>query len=405
MSVTILVLNSGSSSIKFELFDMPQQKRLARGLMERIGEQQTSLSYTIGTQPKQTLAEPIADHEVGLQRIIDVLRHAWAGADDNPMARIGAVGHRLVHGGEAFSKTVVIDDDVIKAVEKHIDLAPLHNPANLLGVKVARTLMPGVVQVAVFDTAFHQTMPAHAFTYAVPHELYTSLGVRRYGFHGTSHRYVTLRAAAMLGKDASRVNLVTAHLGNGASMAAIRGGKSVDTSMGLTPLEGLVMGTRCGDIDPAVMAFLAQARGMSVSEIDTLLNKKSGVLGISGVSNDMRAIEEAARQGHALAGLALDVFCYRIKKYIGAYTAVLGDVDALVFTAGIGENSDVVRERVTEGLRPLGYDLDKDKNRGARGKELDIATPDSRARILIIPTNEELMIAQDTYALAADASR
>lgn len=395
MSTTILVLNSGSSSIKFELFEMPEEKRLAKGLMERIGEEQSYLTYTIGGE-KHTHNERIEDHGQGLQLILQLLSKAG----DSGMSKIGAVGHRLVHGGEAFSETVIIDDAVVKAVEDHSDLAPLHNPPNLLGVKVARELMPNVVQVAVFDTAFHQTMPPVAFTYPIPLELYHELRIRRYGFHGTSHRYVTKRAAKLLGKNVSDINLITAHLGNGGSIAAIQRGKSVDTTMGLTPLEGLMMGTRSGDIDPAIIMFLASARKMTAQQIDTMLNKKSGVLGVSGLSNDMRVVEQAAAEGHERAALALDMYCYHIKKYIGAYTAVLGQVDALVFTAGIGENSDVVRERVVTDMSGLGYELDQKKNAGVRGKELDIATEGSRSRILIIPTNEELLIAQDTYQLA-----
>jgi acetate kinase len=275
----------------------------------------------------------------------------------------------------------------------------LHNPPNLLGIKVARELLPNVPQVAVFDTAFHQTMPAHAFTYPIPYDLYEQLRVRRYGFHGTSHRYVAARAAKMLGRKLEETNLITAHLGNGASMTAIRNGKSIDTTMGLTPLEGLVMGTRSGDIDPAIIPFLARVKDMPVAQIDNLLNKKSGMLGVSGLSNDMRTIEQAAKEGHKRAELALEMYCYRIKKYVGAYTAAIGNVHALVFTAGVGENSDTVRERVCSNLESIGYKLDVEKNRSARGKEIDVATADSPVRILVIPTNEELMIAQDTYAL------
>jgi len=287
------------------------------------------------------------------------------------------------------------------AVEEHIQLAPLHNPPNLLGIKVARELLPNVPQVAVFDTAYHQTMPAYAFTYPIPYELYEQLRVRRYGFHGTSHRYVAARAAKILGRKLEETNLITAHLGNGASMTAIQNGKSIDTTMGLTPLEGLIMGTRCGDIDPAIIAFLARVKDMPVAQIDNLLNKKSGMLGVSGLSNDMRSVEQAANEGNTRAALALEMYCYRIKKYVGAYTAAIGNVHALVFTAGVGENSDVVRERVCSNLQNIGYKIDVEKNRGVRGKELDIATADSPIRILIIPTNEELMIAQDTYALTA----
>jgi len=399
MSLKVLVLNSGSSSIKFELFEMPSEKRQARGLLEKIGEEQSKLTYTIGDS-KYTIDQKVADHGQGLRLIIDALTDQSKGGLKD-ISEIGAVGHRVVHGGEAFSETVIIDDKVQKAVEEHIQLAPLHNPPNLLGIKVARELLPNVPQVAVFDTAYHQTMPAYAFTYPIPYELYEQLRVRRYGFHGTSHRYVAARAAKILGRKLEETNLITAHLGNGASMTAIQNGKSIDTTMGLTPLEGLIMGTRCGDIDPAIIAFLARAKHMPVAQIDNLLNKKSGMLGVSGLSNDMRSVEQAANEGNTRAALALEMYCYRIKKYVGAYTAAIGNVHALVFTAGVGENSDVVRERVCSNLQNIGYKIDVEKNRGVRGKELDIATADSPIRILIIPTNEELMIAQDTYALTA----
>lgn len=399
MSLKVLVLNSGSSSIKFELFEMPSEKREARGLLEKIGEEQSKLTYNIG-ESKKVIDQKVADHGQGLRLIIDALTDGNNGGLKD-ISEIGAVGHRVVHGGEAFSETVLIDDQVQKAVEDHIQLAPLHNPPNLLGIKVARELLPKVPQVAVFDTAFHQTMPASAYTYAIPYELYETLRVRRYGFHGTSHRYVAARAAKMLGRKLEETNLITAHLGNGASMAAIRDGKSIDTTMGLTPLEGLIMGTRSGDMDPAIIPFLARVKDMPVAQIDNLLNKKSGILGISGLSNDMRTIDQAAQEGNERAALALDMYCYRIKKYVGAYTAAIGNVHALVFTAGVGENSSTVRERVVSNLGSIGYELDVEKNRGTRGKEIDIATKGSRVRILVIPTNEELMIAQDTYELAS----
>jgi len=399
MTLKVLVLNSGSSSIKFELFDMPAEKREAGGLLERIGEEQSKLTYTMG-ESKKAIEKKVSDHGQGLRLIIDALTDSSNGGLKD-ISEIGAVGHRVVHGGEAFSETALIDDAVQKAVEDHIQLAPLHNPPNLMGIKVARELLPKVPQVAVFDTAFHQSMPKTAYTYPIPYELYEQLRVRRYGFHGTSHRYVAARAAKMLGRKLEETNLITAHLGNGASMAAIRNGKSIDTTMGLTPLEGLMMGTRCGDIDPAIIPFLARVKDMPVGDIDKLLNKKSGVLGISGKSNDMRSIQEASGNGDERATLAFDMYCYRIKKYVGAYTAAIGQVHALVFTAGVGENSVAVRERVLENLGALGYHLDADKNRGARGKEVDVATADSPIRILVIPTDEELMIAQDTYAIAA----
>ncbi len=394
----ILVINSGSSSIKFELFDMPSERREAKGLLQRIGESESRLTCTIG-QVAHDIARPIADHEQGLKLIVEVLTDpARGGVDD--VSRIGAVGHRVVHGGEAFSETVIIDDAVEQAIDENCALAPLHNPPNLMGIRVARRLFPGVPQVAVFDTAFHQTMPRHAYLYPIPYDLYETLKVRRYGFHGTSHRYVTARAAALLGREVETTNVITCHLGNGCSMAAVLGGRSVDTTMGLTPLEGLMMGTRSGDIDPAIVAFLHNTRGLSVAEIDKLLNKQSGLLGVSGVSNDVRSLLDAEAEGDTRAGLALDMYCYRVRKYIGAYTAVLGTVHAVVFTAGVGENSAVIRARILKGLGPLGYELDSGKNDQAVGVEADVATSDSSSRILVVPTNEELMIARDTFRLA-----
>lgn len=398
MSIKVLVINSGSSSIKFELFTMPEERVEASGLLQRIGEEQSELGYSIGGT-KHELKKPIADHAAGLQLIIDALTDRDKGGLKD-ISEIGAVGHRVVHGGEAFAQTAQIDDEVMQAVRDHIELAPLHNPPNIMGIEVAQRVLPQAKQVAVFDTSFHQSIPKHAYLYAVPYELYVENRVRRYGFHGTSHRYVAERAAALLEKPLAQCNLITAHLGNGASITAIRGGRSVDTSMGLTPLEGLMMGTRCGDIDPALIAYLERVRKLSISEIDKLLNKKSGLLGVSGLSNDMRTCEGAAAEGNERARLALDMYAYRVKKYVGAYTAALGEVDALVFTAGVGENAVALREQICEGLAPLGYALDRDRNR-VRGKEADVAQADSRARIFVIPTNEELMIARDTYAVAS----
>ncbi len=389
----ILVLNAGSSSIKFELFDMPAETIEVRGLLQRIGEGESQLGWKVGDESRK-LARPVADHAAGLRWILDEIGVGGAGP------AIGAVGHRVVHGGEAFADTVLITPEVERAIEKHAALAPLHNPPNLLGIRVARELLPGVPQVAVFDTAFHQTVPPHAYLYPLPYELYTELGVRRYGFHGTSHRYVAERAAVMLGRPFAQTNVITCHLGNGASVTAVAGGKSVDTSMGLTPLEGLAMGTRSGDIDPAILPFLERVRGMKLSEIDSMLNKKSGLLGLSGLSNDMRALLSAEAEGHARAKVALDVFAYRVKKYIGSYLAALGEVHAVVFTAGVGENAAPIRERILTGLAPLGIELDLDRNARAIGVEADIATPASRTRVLVVPTREELAIARDTYRVA-----
>ncbi len=397
-AMKILVINSGSSSIKFELFAMPEEKALASGLLQRIGEDESELGYSINGE-KYEVKEPVADHSAGLRLIIDALTNTSKGGLAD-IGEIGAVGHRVVHGGEVFSATAMIDDDVMQALRDHIELAPLHNPPNIMGIEVAKEVLPNVPQVGVFDTSFHQSIPKHAFMYAVPYELYEENRVRRYGFHGTSHRYVAYRAAAMLGKRSDEVNLITAHLGNGASITAIERGQSVDTSMGLTPLEGLMMGTRCGDLDPALIAYLERVRNLSIGEIDKLLNKESGLLGISGVSNDMRSCENAAREGNERAKLALEMYAYRVKKYIGAYTAVLGHVDALVFTAGAGENGVELRQQIVCGMDKLGYQLDEAKN-NVRGKEVDVATEASPIRILVIPTDEELMIAQDTYSLAA----
>jgi acetate kinase len=395
----ILVINAGSSSLKFELFEMPERTVVANGLLQRIGEEQSELRLSVEGRRQQTSLH-VADHSAGLRLIMDhLIDSAHGGLAD--VKEIGAVGHRVVHGGEAFVEPALITDEVVQVIRDHEALAPLHNPPNLRGIEVARALLPGIPQVAVFDTAFHQTMPAHAYTYALPVELYREHRVRRYGFHGTSHRYVTLRAAELLGRPTGAVNLITCHLGNGASVAAVKGGKAVDTSMGLTPLEGLVMGTRCGDIDPAIIFYLERVAGMSGAEIDKLLNKKSGLLGLSGISNDVRTLLQAEADGDQQARLALEIYCYRVKKYIGAYTAALGEVSAVVLTAGVGENAASIRERILEGMAPLGYQLDPAKNREARGKELDVATADSPVRILVIPTDEELMIALDAYEIAS----
>ena len=395
----VLVINSGSSSIKFELYLMPEKQVEAKGLLQKIGEESSELKAKIGGV-ESVVKKPVKDHAEGLKMIISALTDsAHGGLKD--ISEIGAVGHRVVHGGEAFAETALITDEVVRAIEAHIEVAPLHNPPNLLGIRVARELLPKVPQVAVFDTSFHQSMPDYAYTYAIPYELYKEHKVRRYGFHGTSHRYVAARAAALLGKPLTEVNLITAHLGNGCSITAIRGGKSVDTSMGLTPLEGLVMGTRSGDIDPALVAYLERVKKLTVAEIDNLLNKKSGLLGLSGKSNDVRSVLAAEEQGDKRAALAMTIYCYRVKKYLGAYTAALGKVHAVVFTAGVGENAAGVRARILENLEPLGYVLDAEKNKGAGGKDLDVAAASSPIRILVIPTNEELLIAQDTFEIAS----
>jgi acetate kinase len=395
----VLVINSGSSSIKFELFMMPERRVEAKGLLQKIGEESSELKARIGGH-ESVLRERVKDHAAGLKLIVAALVDSKHGGLSD-IAEIGAVGHRVVHGGEAFAETALITDEVVRAIEAHVELAPLHNPPNLLGIRVARELLPGVPQVAVFDTSFHQTMPEHAYVYAVPYELYAEHRVRRYGFHGTSHRYVAGRAAALLGKPLAETNLISCHLGNGCSMAAVRGGRSIDTTMGLTPLEGLVMGTRSGDIDPALIPYLERVKKLTVAEIDNLLNKKSGLLGLSGKSNDVRTVLAAEAAGDRRAALAMSIYCYRVKKYIGAYSAAIGRVPAVVFTAGVGENAAGVRARILENLEPLGYVLDAEKNSAAAGSELDVAAASSPIRILVVPTNEELVIAEDTYALAA----
>ena len=394
----VLVINAGSSSIKYQMFNMLDESVIARGLVERIGEAGSRLIQQVADNRRE-VTEKISDHGVALKLIVEAL----LGDEQCPIRSAGeieAVGHRVVHGGESFTASVLITESVLAAVRRCIPLAPLHNPPNLTGIEAARRWLPDVPQVAVFDTAFHQAMPKVAYLYAIPYEFYSEERIRRYGFHGTSHRYVSERAAEMMGRRPSEFNCITCHLGNGCSMAAVRGGKSVDTTMGLTPLEGLVMGTRSGDIDPAIIFHLADVKGMSLDEIKAMLNNRSGLLGLSGLSNDMRTLVRAAASGSRQADLAIDVFAYRVKKYIGSYLVVLGRTDAVVLTGGIGENSDVVRARILEGLEGMGIELDAAKNAGARGHEIDISTDDSPIRALVIPTNEELIIARDTAAIA-----
>ena len=398
----ILVVNCGSSSIKYQLFDMPGARVLAKGLVQRIGEASAELEQHT-EKGGVTRSEPVSDHRVGLEKVAELLTRG-ENAPIQDISEIGAVGHRVVHGGEHFTETVRVDDEVMAAIEAHFDLAPLHNPPNLLGIRAARELLPAVPQVAVFDTAFHQSIPRHAYLYALPRELHEKGRIRRYGFHGTSHRYVAARAAELLGKPARETNLITCHLGNGSSITAIRRGRSVDTSMGLTPLEGLVMGTRSGDIDPAIIFHLERVQKLTVDEIDRLLNKRSGLLGLSGQSNDVRELLRLQDEGNPDAALALEVFCYRIKKYIGAYLAVIGRLDAVVFTAGIGENAHFVRERSCAGLDQLGIAVDPEKNQAADTGERDVSRDGTAVRILVIPTDEERMIARET-ARALSRSR
>ncbi len=390
----ILVINSGSSSVKYQLMDMENEEVLCKGIAERIGLDGSRIVHRIGGE-KHIVEKDLKNHEIALQEVLKILVDEKLGAIKD-LSEISAVGHRVVHGGEKFASSVLIDDEVMKVLEENVDLAPLHNPPNIMGIKAVQKLLPNVPNVAVFDTAFHQSIPEKAYIYALPYELYEKHGIRRYGFHGTSHRYVSRRAAEILGKPYESLKIITAHLGNGASIAAIMNGRSVDTSMGFTPLEGLVMGTRSGDIDPAIVVHLQTKLGMSVDEVYTLLNKKSGVLGIYGKSSDMRDIEDAALEGDRLARLALDVYEYRIAKYIGAYAAAMNGVDVIVFTAGVGENSPIIREEVCEKyLGFLGIKIDKEKN-DFKGKEEIISTPDSKVTVMVVPTDEELVIARDT---------
>ena len=392
----VIVVNSGSSSIKYEAFELSGLVAAAKGLLERIGAKDSRLKHRwltpSGGWEEIVETRHVADHREGFSFILEVSSRARS---DGEVPEIFAVGHRVVHGGEKFSQPAIIDDEALGTIEELIPLAPLHNPANVTGIKVMRELLPDVPQVAVFDTAFHQTMPARAFHYALPAEFYRSYGVRRYGFHGTSHQYVAGEAARHLGRTPGTVNLITLHLGNGASAAAIERGRSIDTSMGLTPLEGLVMGTRCGDLDPAVHFYLARKTGRPFEEIEGILNKESGLKGICGV-NDMREIQDRAQGGDAQAELALEMFCYRVRKYIGAYYAALGSVDAIVFTGGIGENSAAVRAKACEGLSALGINLDERRNNADAGGLREIQAKEGRVRILVIPTNEEHEIARQT---------
>ncbi len=402
--MNILVINSGSSSIKYQLFNGRSLSPLASGLVERIGEPSSRVKHTAlkGTEPNKRILEniQIPNHQHGLSHMIELLLDSDIGVIESPK-EINAIGHRVVHGGEHFSQPTVINEAVKEAIEQLIPLAPLHNPANLTGITVAQELFPLAIQVAVFDTAFHQTMPAKAFRYAVPTNLYEEHGVRVYGFHGTSHLYVTKQAAQYLGQSLTDTNLITAHLGNGCSITAVKGGRSIDTSMGFSPLAGLIMGTRSGDIDPALPYFLGTALSMSFAEIDRLLNKQSGMLGLTG-QNDLREIEERQVNGNVEAKLALDMYAYRIKKYVGAYMAALGRVDALVFTAGVGENSDIVRQLVCQNLDRWGIRLDSHTNKqGKTAAITEIQAVDSSTKILIIPTNEELEIAQQTQEILA----
>lgn len=397
--MNILVINAGSSSLKYQLLNPKTGDLLAKGLCERIGID-GKFTYKPQLPGKETLDAvdvPMPTHNEAIQAVLDALVDPRNGVVGS-MREIDAVGHRVVHGGEKFAKSVVIDDEVMAAIEECNPLAPLHNPANIIGIKACRALMPGVPMVAVFDTAFHQTMPPVAYTYALPYEYYETDKVRRYGFHGTSHKYVAQRAADMLGKPIEDLKLISCHLGNGSSVTAVDGGKSVDTSMGFTPLAGVPMGTRSGDLDAGILEYLMNKYGMSITEMLDILNKKSGVQGVSGVSSDFRDLENAHKKGNERAGLAVDLFNYGVKKLIGAYAAAMGGVDAILFTAGVGENSASQRMAIASGLEFMGVKMDADAN-NVRGVEQVISAPDSKVKVLLIPTNEELMIATDTAAL------
>ncbi|WP_313119111.1 acetate/propionate family kinase [Proteiniclasticum ruminis] len=393
----VLVINCGSSSLKYQLINMENESSLATGLVERIAIEGSKLTQKVDGREKYVLTVPMKNHKEAISHVINTLLDDVQGVIKSS-DEISAVGHRVVHGGEKYSASVIITDEVMKDLEEFSQLAPLHNPPNIIGINACKELMPNTPMVAVFDTAFHQTMPEKAFLYGLPYELYKENHIRKYGFHGTSHKYVSQRAAEILGEDIKGLKLVTCHLGNGSSVAAVNGGISVDTSMGFTPLEGLLMGTRCGDIDPAIIPYLMEVKGYSYEEVNNIMNKKSGVLGLSGVSSDFRDIEDAAAQGNDRAKLALDVFHYRVKKYIGYFMATMNGVDAIVFTAGLGENGAETREEITSDMEWFGIKLDKEKNK-VRGQERIISTDDSKVKIIIIPTNEELMIARDTLTL------
>jgi len=396
--MNILVINCGSSSLKFQLINSESEECIAKGLCERIGIEGSMITYAPEGGEKEKTTTPMPDHTEAIRLVLEALTNDKTGVVKS-LDEIGAVGHRIVHGGEKFTSSAIITDEVIAAITECNDLAPLHNPANLIGIEACKTLMPTTPMVAVFDTAFHQTMPEEAYMYGVPYEYYTKYKVRRYGFHGTSHSYVSKKAAEVLGADYESLKTIVCHLGNGASVSAVKNGKCVDTSMGLTPLEGLIMGTRSGDIDPAIIEFLANKENMTAQEVVNVLNKKSGVLGLSnGLSSDFRDLEAGFDANDPHAVRAMKTYCYRVAKYIGSYTAAMNGVDAICFTAGVGENGPLVRNMVCEYLGYLGITLDQELN-GKRGMDLVITTPDSKTKVLVIPTNEELAIARETVRL------
>ncbi len=395
----VLVINCGSSSLKYQLINMETEESLAQGLVERIGIEGSILTQKVPGRDKYIIEQPMADHKDAIKLVLDALVDGNHGVISS-MDEISAVGHRVVHGGEKYSESVVIDDVVMESLEECVKLAPLHNPANIIGINACKSLMPNTPMVAVFDTAFHQTMPKTAYMYPLPYELYTKYGIRKYGFHGTSHKYVSAECAKLMGKDIKDVKIITCHLGNGASLAAIKDGHCVDTSMGFTPLEGIAMGTRCGNIDPAIVTFLMNEGKMTAKEVDNLMNKQSGVLGLSGVSSDFRDIEDAAKEGNERAILALNVYNYRVREMIGAYAAAMGGVDAVVFTAGLGENAIETRAEICKGLEFLGIEIDDAKN-NVRGKSTEVSKDGAKVKVFVIPTNEELVIARDTKELTS----
>lgn len=394
----VLVLNCGSSSIKYKLYDMNGQKELASGGIEKIGLPDSFLKFTLSDGSKQVITQEIKEHTAGIELILKTLTDAKYG-DIKSLDQIDAVGHRVVHGGDKFCSSVVINQEVIDKIEECVDLAPLHNPANLKGIYAIQKILPKVPQVAVFDTSFHQTMPSYAYIYALPYDYYEKYGVRRYGFHGTSHRYVAKRGCEFLGIDLENSRIITAHIGNGGSITAIKNGKSIDTSMGMTPVEGLMMGSRSGSVDPGVLTYLMEKENLSTRQINDIINKKSGLVGVSGVSSDMRDIENAIEQGNERARLAMDMYFYYILKYISGYIAVLGGVDAIIFTGGVGENQPIMRKYVCDSLAFLGVDFNNELNDRIKGRETELTFPNSKVRVAVIPTNEELAIAIDTEEL------
>ncbi|HON54204.1 MAG TPA: acetate kinase [Bacteroidales bacterium] len=399
----LLVLNCGSSSIKYQVLDMKSDSDyslMAKGIVERIGLDKGTLTHKVNGRPNYEVEMLIENHTVGIKQVLNILVDPIQGVL-NSLQDIQAVGHRVAHGGEFFSESRLIDSDVIEKIEKLCELAPLHNPANLLGIRAIETLLPGMKQVAVFDTSFHQTMPNYAYMYPLPYEYYTKYKIRRYGFHGTSHQFVAKKGCLLTGLDYNTSKIITCHLGNGGSITSIKNGKSIDTSMGFTPLEGVIMGTRCGDIDPGIITFIQEREGLSASEMNKILNKKSGFLGVFGKSSDARDIEDAAAKGDERANLALNILYYRVLKYIGAYTAVMNGVDLIVFTGGIGENDPHLREMVGLRLKYMGLEFDVDSNKNARGRDVIISKSGSKVKMAAVTTNEELVIARDTMAIVS----